>query len=436
MKYISEVCKLLCISFFLLTSGVHAQSLSLQEFVTRVKAENVALKISSTAIDLAKEDSKIARSTVLPNVEISGNFRRDLNKNYLFINDPSGGLVRLRTNFNNSVNASAVLNQTLFNAKIFDALKLVKLSEELTVLNHLNQVKDIEANASTMYWQAVLLKESVNVLNENSLLAKSQYEQLQKLFDKGVASQLELQKFEILYKKTIPELHRTKNKYAAILNELKLIANIDLSSDLQLGDDLKTLHEALNFSQLKVEIDNQTQLKILEKEVEISEKEINAKRKFWFPKLDLVAAYDFNSQDNNFRFNKNKNKLFFAQIGINIPIFSGGKHKAEINKARIKKDIAEQNYLQTKSVLHKNLENAIHNYNTAVDNIQLYRETVVLALKELNILEKQLQLGVITSTDLKESRVRLKQAKLDELNSYLDLHIAKIQIQRITTANQ
>ena len=153
----------------------------------------------------------------------------------------NGTQTRLRTNFNNSVGVNAVHTQTIIDPAVFASVKIVKLTEELSKLNNDNLLREIVTRASGLYWQAIYTKESIKVLTENSELAKEQYDLIKKFFDKGVASELQLQQVEVYYKRTLPDLFNTKNQYESLVNELKNIANIPLEEPFKLMDGLENI---------------------------------------------------------------------------------------------------------------------------------------------------------------------------------------------------
>ena len=105
---------------------------------------------------------------------------------------------------------------------------------------------------------------------------------------------------------------------------------------------------------------------------------MSANKKFWYPKVNLTAAYNYNGQDQNFKFGNNDNKLFFGQLGVRIPIFSGGRNRAEIEKAKTEKESAAINFKNTKQNFLKELKNAENSYNNSLNNIGIFKETIAL----------------------------------------------------------
>ncbi|MEO1011592.1 MAG: TolC family protein [Bacteroidota bacterium] len=432
MKYLF---RLLPFFVFCTILGMHtpsySQELDLQSYIELVKEENIDLKRSAKQVLIAKEETKMAKSALLPNVDINGFYQRDFNRNFLFINDFDGSITRLRTNFNNSISANATLNQTIFDPAIFSAAKIARLAEEINGLQDEYLHNELIAQASALYWQAIFTKASVSVLKDNSNLAKEQWEQIKKLYGQGTVSHLQVQQAEVFFRKTLPPLENAKNQFQKLIDDLKVLANIPIAEHIVLTDNLETMGFENPYT-IEADLDGQPKLKTLKKEIEMTDRQIDIDKKFWYPKLNLTAAYNYDTQANDFDFSANENNLFLVQLGVRVLIFSGGNNRAKIAKACIERETAELNLVKTKRDLGNQLRTARNNYTSATANIETYRETILLNESELEIFKKQLRLGVVTPVEFKESRLRLTQSKLELMNAYLDLHIAKLQIARIT----
>ena len=64
-----------------------AQEYSLESYINTVKQNNYDLKQSENQIKIASQETRIAKSVIIPNIAIDGFYQRDFNKNFLFIND-------------------------------------------------------------------------------------------------------------------------------------------------------------------------------------------------------------------------------------------------------------------------------------------------------------------------------------------------------------
>ena len=405
------------------------EQLDLHDYLSLVSKENLDLKQSDSRLRIAGREVKAARSALFPEIGASANYQRDFNSTFLFIND-FDEFNRFRTNFNNSIDAGIVLEQTLFDPAIFLGLKIVKLSEELSKITYENASRELIYEASRLYWQTVLTKESIAVFQENSDLAKEQLEQLQELYDKGMVSLLDVQRAQALLQQTKPLVSNARNQYSVLINELKSMANIDFKKELVLIDSIGMVVSTEPEPALE-NLDGQPQLQALETELKIAKKHLQLKKSYWFPKLNLSGGFNYNAQDNNFRFGNNSNKLFYGGLSLNIPLFSSGRNKAEIAKASLHTQIAEINSEKIRNQLEKEIRNARIDLANALERIALQTEAIDLNRSEIEVYKKQLQLGVVTSLEFKESRLRLMQSRLKLLSAHLEVLIARLQLRRI-----
>ncbi|HAS42822.1 MAG TPA: hypothetical protein DCS93_20240 [Microscillaceae bacterium] len=407
-----------------------AQTLDFKSYLALVKQKNLDLKQVKSQIYLSALDARIVKSSLLPQVNANAIYQRDFNKNFLFFNDPFLGSSRIRTNFNNSIGVSVEAQQVLFDARVFSGLKTVKLTKELSELSYQDAHHELIAQASQFYWQAIFIKESIQVLEQNKALAKEQVNQLQLLNAKGVISTLTLNEAVIQYKKTLPLLTNAMNQYQLLLHELKKLANIPQEQTLTLTENLTQpiISQPIASAQM---LENQSQVKVLNKQMEIANQTLVGEKRNWMPSLSLNLGFDYNGADNAFKFNNNSNRLFYGRLLLNIPIYSGGQKRAEIQKAIITRNTLASNIQNVKQGLLKEIKNAQSNVLAASQKITIHQEIVSLNEKQIEIFRKRLKLGEVTPLEFKESRLQLTQSKLEILNAYLDLRLAEAQLRRI-----
>lgn len=415
--------------------GIYAQSYNLKSYVERVRTSNLDIKLTLGNIRLAREETKGTKSALLPDVGINASLQRDFNKNYLFINDPEGGQVKFRTNFNHSLGGVARLTQTLFDASVFAGLRMVKLNEELSILESIDSEENIATEAASLYWRAVITSESVDVFSKNLELAQDQFNQVDKLYKKGLASKLQHTQVERQYIQSKLPLEEAKHSYKQLLRTLKQLANLPQADTLILTDKLETLQLKTALENHNNPLSGNTQVKLLEKTLEVAVQNVNVHSTYWYPKLGLTAAYQYNDQSNTLKFGSNRNKLFFGQVGLDIPLFTGFRNKANLAKAYIRADMAKQNLEKIKADLSIDLQQAKQDYNFAFQNIHLQTKMIEMSQQEIEIFRSRLNQGEITPTEFKESRIQLTQNRLNLLNAFLDLHIASSKIKRLTLTN-
>ncbi len=417
---------------WLITPLCYSQTLNIHSFLDTVKKNNTNIRISKNLIIQAEHNKQMAKASLLPSAGANANYKRDFNRTYMYLGN-TGGMYpdKFPINFKNNINANIAVEQVLYNATSLINYKVAKLAEEYSLSEHNNVSQELVKQASLLFFQALLAKENINVMQQNTDLAKEHWNQITKLNKQGYASNLQLQQSEIYYKQTIPQYDEAKNVYHNLINELKVLANIDISSDIDIEGDIEPEKRLLLKHRTDSVLSGNSELIAFKKRVKISELQIKEKKSGFYPNIKLQLGYGFSGASDNFRF-KNNNNLFFGQVTLSVPISTGGYRKASVKKARIELTNTQLQLNHRLNELTKDLNNAQRSLNTSLTRIDNQKELIKLAERELNISDKKIKLGMITNVELKEIRISLIKAKLNMLNACLDYRIAQIRINRIT----
>ncbi len=438
-RYKFQIMRITLFGFFLfLGMNAIAQSLDLDGYLALLQERSIVLQQSANHTTASRQDVRTARAALLPAAEIDLNYQRDFTKNFLFLNeeDPTGFFPdKFRTNFNNTVNASAIVEQSVFDPVALANYRLAKLAAELAQLSNADLSKDLVNQGAQLFWQAIFARESLKVLEENKVLADEQWQQMRDLFEEGYASELQVRQSESFFKRTIPQLQSAQNAYGIMLNEMRALASLPTGYPLELEAEIILSDDDLNNVYIKdTSLIQNTQMRLLFRQAQIAERQIGAAKAARYPAITARLGYHFNAQDNAFKFD-NSNKLIFGQLGVQIPIFTGGFNSAQIQKAKIERENVLLE-IQNKSLqLRKDLSNAALNLQTALEKIGEEKEAIQLSEKELEIAAESQKLGMVTPLEIREMRLGLTGAKLRLLNAFLDLRVARLQMNRILGKN-
>ncbi|MDN5202734.1 TolC family protein [Fulvivirgaceae bacterium BMA10] len=424
---ISALTVLLGFTFF---KGV-GQGLDLEAYLSLLKGGSPVLKQSLNQLRSADFDVRSARAALLPSLGAEFNYQRDFTKNFLFFNDEAFGETKLRTNFDNSINADIVARQAIYDPVSSIQHKLAKLAKEQTQITHQDANNALIFQGTKLFWQAIFVKESLKILADNQALAEEQKNQVLHLFDEGLASELEVHQTELYYKRTIPQLASANNYYQTLLNELKALAGLNSNDQLEVEGDLgATRNDRRNLLISDSILTQNLKIQSLGLALKMNEYHVKAKKAAWGPVIKLNLGYNLSAQDNGFRF-RNDNQLWYGQISLSIPVFTGGYNAAQLEKARIDGENIRLEKQNTQNILLGNLKNARLNLSLAFEKIEVEKEAILLSLKELEIAEVQAKQGLITPTEYKEIRINLKQARLNLLNAQLNVRLTNLEVNEI-----
>jgi outer membrane protein TolC len=115
-------------------------------------------------------------------------------------------------------------------------------------------------------------------------------------------------------------------------------------------------------------------------------------------------------------------------LGLQIPIFTGGRIGGEEDVARANLSEAELRLQQTHELAEVDARNAATQLETADAAWQASAGTVEQAARAYQIAELRYREGLSTQTELRDSRVQLQQAQASRARAARDLQVAKVLI--------
>ena len=127
----------LILFYFILISSVYSQTYTLEQFIQLVERNSRDLKLAQKDLEMADAQYKEALSTALPKISAEGDYNRNLNRRYLYVDFPdfqTGETTsqKFQVSYNNDFNVLARIQQTLFSLQIGDALQAANQYEKLT----------------------------------------------------------------------------------------------------------------------------------------------------------------------------------------------------------------------------------------------------------------------------------------------------------------
>ncbi|MEM9327666.1 MAG: TolC family protein [Bacteroidota bacterium] len=415
--------------FLLFLAGIGmGQEMSMDEYLDYLRKESLLIHQSANHVTDAELNARAAKSALLPSVSTAFLYQRDFSKNFLFFNDADFGVTKLRTNFNNSINADVIANQTLYDPVASAEYKVAEQVAAQAEIDHRETIDQLLLQGARLFLQTLFMKESVHIIEESLQLAQDQQQQTQDLYQQGLVSELELKQAELYYQQALPHLASARNSYQTLINELKALASIPEGDDLHLIGNITQVDPGAE----KVHsLEKNLQLQSIHRELSMTDLTIRAREAAWNPKVKVGLGYNLNAQDNEFRF-ENENQLWYGRLSIQVPILTGGYSAAQLQRARLAKDNAQLQLQHTRQTLNAQLDNHYLDLGLARKRIGLQEEILALAEKEFEISTYQSSAGIITATDRKQIRLDLSRAKLSLLQAHLQARLTQLEIDKIT----
>ena len=438
---------------------------NLEDFI-KIGLEN------NTLINLAKEDKKIAfansieaRSTALPKLQFFSSVTRNhdladqpilfpifpglLDQNgHPVVNDSTSyyqatGLIMsefnlpMGTDFFGAVGLN--INQTLFDGRVFTAIRASKIYDQLTEESYNVVVENVIENIKLSFYSALLSKKITKVIKKSLERAISNYDNTKLLFGSGKLNELELIRAESLVKDQEILLKNAKKNEILALERLNLIVGLKNNNNLKIIGDDDINYDIPPLEQSKERLlKKQPLIKQIKANQLLMKENVNAFLSEFYPSINFSASVQKLQSDtkDNFKFEydsfKNNSSI---SLNVSLPLFDGFGSSARVMKARADAKKAKYQVDDLKKQLLLELKNIYLDLNESREKIYAGEKKIELAEKGYTIARDLFNNGMITQLDLFSAEINLSQAELQLLQTKYEYKIALAKLSRATGEN-
>ena len=430
MKY-----KILITVISLISLNTNSQEvLDLKKATAITLENNLNIKISENFEKISDNNTSFLNSGYLPAISAGSNFIKS-NQN-VEIKTPSGLEGTLENIESDSNSANISMNFIIVDGagRKFNYRK----SKELFNKSKLEVVEVIENTIFqlyTVYFEACRLIEEQTIYKNNLDISQSRLDRKRLELEYGQSTSLEVLNAEVDFKNDSINYLNTISNLSNVKRDLNLIMNVDSEEIFELITEVNFLEfKELNdaYSGAK---ENNTSLKIDNKNVSISKNEMMATKSTYLPTIGLIGSYGWNESinDNPYAFfNKNINDGFSGGVSLSWDIFNSGRKIIANKNAKIKYENSKIEK-ERKMNLFFNELNSI--YQTHTNNLYIFEvQEKNLETNKLNFDRnlEQYKLGRLSSIQFRDAQLKLQRAELQKNTSKYNTKISELALMKIS----
>lgn len=430
----------LCLMASIMAMGTKAQEsvqaesvgtldLNLERAIEIALAENPTIKVADKDIELKKVADKEAWQALLPEVNVTGNLQHTILATEMKL---GGEKFKMGKDNANTVAAVATLSIPLFAPTIYQNMKLTKTDIKLAQEKARSSRLDLINQVSKAYYQALLAKDSYEVMQKSFKTSKQNYEVVEKKFNVGRVSEYDKISAEVQMRSMESALTSAQTGMTLAMLQLKVLMGVTENVDLKINDQLKNyesqlvLPETYSFSQ---ELQNNSALRQFELNKNLLERSLKIQRTNFMPTLafQLTGQYQSLYNDDWALWNYEYAPSASFTLVLSIPIYKA-KNWTGLKKIKIQMAQLEDNRINTERQLNMAAQSYSKNMASSIAQIGSNKTAVQQADKAVMISEKRYEVGRGTILELNQSEVALTQAELtynqsiyDYLNNRADL---------------
>lgn len=339
------------------------------------------------------------------------------------------------TQHSSSINLSA--SQLIFDGSYIVGLKGARTYNKLVMQQKGATDFEVKKNTADAYYTAIVAVENYRMLGDNYDEVSSQLFETKAMYENGFVEEQNVEQLELNLGKIEIALENAKRQVHISRNLLKFQLGISLRDSVSLTDDMEGLIEKAKYDisdRYTFDIKSNIQYKVADSWVEVREAQVRLEKSSFLPSMYLFFNQNWSSYRNDFDYFSGQVKWFDATllgVSLNVPIFSGLRRSASLQKAKVISEKALVEREQLEAGLQLDLAVANSNFNQALATYQISNRNVEVATSIRNKTNRKFQEGMATSFEVTQAESQLISDQFSYIESALRLFEAKTKIDEL-----
>ncbi|RYZ53155.1 MAG: efflux transporter outer membrane subunit [Proteobacteria bacterium] len=317
----------------------HFSDPSLQRIIEAALKNNRDLKLAALRIEEVRAQYRIQSSAQLPSIDATGSYIRS--------QQPSPLTGKMETGSQYQAGVGLTAFELDFFGRIRSLSEAALAQYFATEEAHRAARISLVAEVATTYIRELTLAQQ-ELLASNTLKSREDSFAInRKRLEAGVTNAVEMRTAEMLSETSRARLAEVRRERARVRNNLRILVG---SFDFAVEEKQLNI-EAIQFPPLNAGlpsklIERRPDIRQQEEELLAANANIGAARAAFFPSLTLTSSIGSVSREFSDLF-KGGTEVWSFMPQLNIPIFSGGRNKANLDVANVRKNIAVVRYEQS-----------------------------------------------------------------------------------------
>lgn len=402
--------------------------LTLEQALDIALSENPTVKIADQTVEVKKYAKRGTYAGLWPEISASATYNRYIKKQTMHIMDQT-----MTVGTSNIYQGGFSATMPVVNAQLWKSLKISAMDVELAVEQARGSRIDMIEQVSKAFYQVLLAKDSYTVYKRVYDNAVENHKIVTKKYEVGSVSEYEFLRSKVTVSNAEPDVLNAENSIVVALWQLKALLGMDLDLDIDCAGSLAD-YESMMTSHFDMEFnpERNSEIKQLEIQERQLQKTLEMQRAANLPTLDISASYNFTAMEDTFKFNQYTwNPYSYATLSLNIPIFAGGKRRADIQQAKLNLSNMQLQRENTERTLRTSIMQYASNMQTNLKQYNSSLSSVAEAKRGYDIAVKRYEVGDGTLVEIDDSQLAYTQAELTRSTAIYDYLVNQVSLEKI-----
>ncbi|MFD2908791.1 TolC family protein [Flavobacterium ardleyense] len=420
-------------------------SFTLQQAIEHAVENNYAAINANRDIEIAKQKKWETTASGLPQITSNLQYLNNLDFQVQGVSgnafDPNGDPNAISTiafGTKHNMNASATLNQLIFDGSYIVALQSAKVYLQVSQNAKEKTAFEIKEMVTNAYGNVLLAKESILILDKNKTTLDKTLFETTETFKNGLVEEENVEQLQITLTQLNSSLSNATKRAEIALNLLKIAMGIDIESEVILTeklDDLAMQNVDLTVLSETFDSENSIDFRIQKNEQEVKRLMLKLERFRALPTIGAQLNYGANTFANKFDFLTTDQKWYnYSNFGVNIslPIFSSFRDRARTQQAKIAYDQSKTQLTETEQRLKLQYQQAKTDYEYSIEEYSASKSNLKLAERIEGKQQIKFKEGISSSFEFTEAQRQLYTAQQNYLQAMIDVMNKKATLDKLT----
>lgn len=338
---------------------------------------------------------------------------------YAFLPD-----IDLALGIQHAYTVGVMLEQPLYmGGKVRSAFRMASIGQELAGLNVRYNRVEVLTEADEAYWQYLRVKEQAKAAGKYLEVVTELVRNVTDAIQTGMAAQNDLLKAQVKQNEAELMVQKAANGVALSGMNLCRVIGVDLHSVLAVTDSLQTgmFPEVLA---TKDDITARPEYHMLEKQVELKEKQVALTRSDFLPQLGVAATYGYGD---GVKLNGESDAIasFVAMASLKVPIYSWGEGRNKVKAMKAEEEMAKLKKEETAQLMQLEVAKTRFNVEDAATRVKLTRKSLTQAEENLQVSKNRFEVGMETITNYMEAQAQWQKAWSDWIDARAELRLSE-----------
>lgn len=409
----------------------NAQQLSLKDAINIALKNSFDIQIAKNNVEISTINNHISMAGGLPTVTGTASNQESV----INLNQKLNGGTEITRNGAASNNLTANVTGTML---LYNGYRVVTTKKRLEELQHQNeqllnaQIQNTIAAVMIKYYDVVRQQGYTKTLEQSIALSKKQLELVEVKQSIGLANNTDLYQSQIGLNTRLQDLQTQKTIINQAKTDLLNLLNLNPDSSIAIMDTI-LVNNNVKMVDVLNGINNNPQILSLQQQIKINElleKETASQKA-----VSVRANAGLNlgrTQQTAGQVLLNQSYGPFVNVGVTVPIYTGGTIKRQQQTAAINTQNAK---LQKENFLTDYKASAVKTYQAYTSNIELAKtqlNTFNITTQLTSLVGQRYQLGQATILDLQDAQRSFEDAGYRLINLNYNAKIAEIELLRLS----